>query len=152
MKTCVKCLESKQLSDFPRNNAMKLGYLNSCKLCVASAVRKDRREKPRSRAYDRARAKTPARKAHSRRITIEFREKYPDAYRAHTAVGNALRDGKLSRGRCLFCESDENIHAHHRDYKAPLDVIWLCAKCHIRLHANFPETCAHEPSKDKSKP
>jgi hypothetical protein len=25
-------------------------------------------------------------------------------------------------------------------------VVWLCAKCHRRLHAVFPETAAHEPA------
>jgi hypothetical protein len=28
----------------------------------------------------------------------------------------------------------------------PLAVIWLCAKCHHRLHANFPETDGHHSS------
>jgi ribosomal protein S27AE len=54
-------------------------------------------------------------------------------------VGNAVRNGRLTKEPCLFC-GEEKVHAHHRDYSKPLDVIWLCPKCHNRLHAAFPET------------
>lgn len=63
----------------------------------------------------------------------------PTAYRAHTAVGNALRDGKLERMPCEVCGTGDKVHAHHKDYAKPLEVVWLCARCHHRLHALFPE-------------
>ncbi|QTC89414.1 hypothetical protein IFE19_01385 [Brevundimonas pondensis] len=74
----------------------------------------------------------------------EWREAHPDAYRAHNAVNNAVRDGRLTKEPCLFC-GEAKVHGHHQDYSKPLDVIWLCPRCHHRLHANFPETAAHEP-------
>lgn len=71
---------------------------------------------------------------------------HPKAYLARRLLNKAVGRGELVREACLFCASTQNIHGHHRDYSKPLDVIWLCAKCHHRLHANFPETAAHERS------
>lgn len=132
MKTCTKCGESKPVSGFYERSA-------SCKECTKAAVRKHRRLNERVRAYDRTRGARV-----SPESLASYRAQHPDAYRAHNAVSNALRDGKLAKEPCLFC-GEERVHGHHRDYGRPLDVIWLCAKCHHRLHANFPETAAHEP-------
>ena len=102
-----------------------------------------RRSDPSVQAYDLARAKSPDRRAHVARVSKQWRLDNPVAYAAQTKVGNALRDGKLTRSSCLFCGETKHVHAHHRDYSRPLDVIWLCAKCHQRLHAAFPETEDH---------
>ena len=69
---------------------------------------------------------------------MRWREENPLAYRAQTAVSNAVRDRRLFKEPCALC-GDENVHAHHKDYSKPLEVIWLCPKCHHRLHAAFPE-------------
>ena len=46
-----------------------------------------------------------------------------------------VRNGKIIRpNQCSKCSSTGNIHAHHEDYSKPLKVIWLCKKCHTRLH------------------
>jgi hypothetical protein len=79
----------------------------------------------------------------ARKISVRWRRENPEAYKAQTAVGNAVRDGKLTRGLCAMCGSKNNIHAHHRDYRKPLDVVWLCAACHHRIHATFPELGGH---------
>jgi hypothetical protein len=63
-----------------------------------------------------------------------WRKKRPDAYRAHSALNNAVRDHRLEKEPCYFCGTPE-VHAHHHDYSKPLDVTWLCVKCHQRLHA-----------------
>lgn len=80
----------------------------------------------------------PHRKQHMRSTAKRWREENPIAYRAHNAVNNAVRDGRLFKEPCAICGEAE-VHAHHRDYSKPLDVVWLCAKCHHRLHAAFPE-------------
>lgn len=54
--------------------------------------------------------------------------------RAHAAVRQALRDGRLKRGRCEACGSFR-VEAHHDDYAMPLDVRWFCRRHHQQLHA-----------------
>jgi hypothetical protein len=59
---------------------------------------------------------------------------------AHNAVYNALRRGDLVRGDCAGCGVKHGatvggkracVQAAHDDYARPLDVVWLCATCHI---------------------
>lgn len=56
--------------------------------------------------------------------------------KAQTAVGKAVKDGSLVRPRnCSVCDmATSKIHAHHDDYRDPLSVRWLCAKCHRSWH------------------
>lgn len=117
-----------------------------CKDCHRLAMKERSLTNPKVQEYDRKRAKTPARKAKTRAITSRWREKHPDAYRAQSAVGNALRDGKLKKLPCEVCGSKAHVHAHHSDYSKPLFVKWLCARCHLRLHALFPQLRGHEVS------
>lgn len=141
MKLCAKCGEAKPETEFYSHPHTADRFMALCKECHKAAATRRRRTNPAVQEYDRARGSRmkPG-------YIKERREAFPEMYRAHTAVGNALRSGKLKREPCLFCEATENIHGHHRDYSKPLDVVWLCAKCHRRLHAVFPETAAHEPA------
>lgn len=59
--------------------------------------------------------------------------KYPEKYQAQRAVHKAINNGTLVRGNCEKCNKP-NGHAHHNDYSKPLEVNWLCAKCHSNLH------------------
>lgn len=54
--------------------------------------------------------------------------------RAHGRVNDAIAAGKLKRLPCENCGATPS-KAHHEDYSRPLEVVWLCAKCHRRLHA-----------------
>lgn len=138
-KPCRKCGETKPRTEFYRHPKMPDGTLNACKDCVKARVRQRARTNPAVQEYDRARAKTPKRKAQAARIGRAWREKNPAGYQAQTEVGNAIREGRIAKEPCLFCGRDD-VHAHHKDYAKPLDVIWLCPRCHHRLHAYFPET------------
>ena len=119
------------------------GVESRCKDCHKAAMKVRRLTNPRVQEYDRERAKTPERKENARRIRIQWRAQHPDAYKAHTAVSNAVRDGRLKKQPCAICGTEEHVHAHHKDYAKPLDVKWLCAKCHHRVHATFPELGGH---------
>lgn len=59
----------------------------------------------------------------------------PEKYKAEYIIGNAIRLGKVIRPkRCQACDKKGLPHAHHPDYSKPLDVIWLCRKCHGVVH------------------
>jgi len=87
------------------------------------------------RAYDVARAKLPHRRENAKRVLAEwrrnnpekaarYRRENPEKYRAQTAVGNAVRSGRLKRPS--ECESCDAV-----GFK-PLDVSWLCKPCHMK--------------------
>lgn len=134
MKSCKDCGQTKPLDQFYRHPKMRDGYLNKCRDCVCQRVRKHRRQNDHVREYDRERAKRPERIKHRAEVTQRWREQYPERAAAHNAVSNAVRDGKLDKEPCYFC-GEERVEAHHPDYTKPLDVVWLCARCHRRLHA-----------------
>jgi hypothetical protein len=46
----------------------------------------------------------------------------------------AIKSGKLFKQPCWCC-GDEESEAHHPDYSAPLDVVWLCKKHHREVHS-----------------
>jgi len=64
--------------------------------------------------------------------------RYPHKKKASTAVGNALRDGRLFRKPCEVCGSLK-VQAHHDDYSKPLDVRWLCVAHHAEHHRTMRE-------------
>lgn len=64
-----------------------------------------------------------------------WRKNNPEKYRAQTALGNAVRDGKVFKpDRCSRCATVGYVVGHHFDYCRPLDVIWLCPSCHGLEH------------------
>lgn len=47
----------------------------------------------------------------------------------------AIRDGTLVPTPCVRCsDPDKKVVAHHDDYSRPLDVTFLCEKCHKDRH------------------
>lgn len=56
-----------------------------------------------------------------------------DRQRAYGIVWKALKKGILVKPEFCstpHCNNSEHIEAHHKDYNKPLDVTWLCQKCH----------------------
>lgn len=139
MKRCKSCLEVKPFSEFYAMKGNLDGLMGKCKACWRAQVRLRRRTNPAVQAYDRERAKLPHRRAHNRAEVIKWRREHPEAYRAQTALNNAIRDGRLTKGD--ICEADgcgrTDVHAHHDDYTKPLEVRWLCPLHHHRHHAEL---------------
>ena len=135
IKTCFKCNKPKELSEFYRHATMGDGHLNKCKECAKRDVREHRRDNESVREYDRSRGSRCSAEA-----LREYRAKYPVKYKAHCALSNAVRDGRITKPMaCEDCNSTFAIHGHHDDYSKPLEIRWLCAKCHHRWHAENGE-------------
>lgn len=58
--------------------------------------------------------------------------------RAHGAVKNEIRRGRLARPTCCQrCALPRPVTAHHADYLAPLSVLWVCDRCHREEHRHL---------------
>jgi hypothetical protein len=55
--------------------------------------------------------------------------------RAARVMQQALRSGQLDRQPCNIC-GDAKSEGHHKDYRYPLAVTWLCKKHHKAEHKN----------------
>lgn len=133
-KTCFKCHQDKQLSDFYAHPAMADGHLNKCKVCA----RKDSCEHRSSnldsvRAYDRERSKHPDRLKAMTAQAKKWRQEDRRRMAAHNAVTRAVRKGDLVRSPCERCGRADSL-GHHENYDRKLDVIWLCQPCHKKRH------------------
>lgn len=144
MKTCKECGNAKEDNDFYVSNRTR------CKECVKARANANRQENLEYyQSYDRRRyresdeRKAAARKSSNNPAGIEakkrslqrLRDSHPEKYRARNAVSNSLRDGKIEKPKtCFFCSAETKLQAHHHDYSKPLDVFWLCAPCHGKLH------------------
>jgi hypothetical protein len=54
----------------------------------------------------------------------------------YSSYNLALRKGLLIKKPCIICGTSERIEGHHFDYSKPLEVIWMCKKDHMELHAH----------------
>jgi ribosomal protein S27AE len=154
-KTCKKCGETKDLSQFYKHRAMADGHLNiciSCKVLDAKEYRMKNIEKVKE--YDRTRGRTEERKEKRNEYLGRLKTSNPAKYKtmrreaikkdrnkirnknhARVQLENAIRAGKIIRPNfCTSCGSNARIEAHHRDYDKPFDVVWLCRKCHGMEH------------------
>lgn len=123
MLFCTKCDRWRMGSCFHKDRTRSSGFARWCRDCVsvktstwASANRK------RKNATD---------LAWKRRNRIKAR--------AHAAVRRALKTGELVKPEACGCcgagpYSAPFLEAHHVNYRRPLDVRWLCKRCHAAHH------------------
>jgi hypothetical protein len=120
------------------------GHLNKCKDCTITDSENRRKIKEqdlkwvlseRKRHREKAeRFRNEGRASKQKNETkANWEKQNPEKKKAHNAVNNALRYGKIHRHPCCICGS--KAEAHHEDYSKPLDVIWLCPKHHGEHHA-----------------
>jgi hypothetical protein len=65
----------------------------------------------------------------------KFRAENPEKIAAQQKCRKAIKKGIIQRpdacSECkIFCKPD----AHHQDYNKPLEVVWLCKSCHLKVH------------------
>ena len=123
------------------------GHVNKCKECNKKDVIENRlKNLDYYVEYDKLRANLPhrikARKEYQKtqiykeKVKIynkNWQYKNPEKRAAHIILNNRLREGKIKKKNCELCGSRKS-QAHHKDYSKPLDVRWLCPKCHAFRH------------------
>lgn len=143
-KICRVCGAEKQHVDFYDKD-------NTCKECRKASVRRNRAARiEQYRAYEAYRYRNDPRKraaidkyaatengiASRRRAQEKWDKQNPIKKAAHVILNNHVRDGKVHKpDSCSVCgKSGCRIEGHHHDYSKPLDVVWLCRKCHYAEH------------------
>lgn len=139
VKKCSKCGEAKPLGEFNKDRRSPDGHQDRCRACVSRYNRA-------RYAADPQRFKEAVRKYQDENLEnlfvtrMEMCERNPSRKNANMAVDYALKLGYIEKpDHCLGCgrKSDEaRITAHHNDYSKPLEVVWVCPRCHRHLDAN----------------
>lgn len=134
MKRCFKCGATKPLDEFYRHGGMADGHLGKCKVCTRKDVHENYvKRRPYYSAYEAERSQWPERKLAKHASEKLHRLAHPDRYRARLVVSKAIQRGALTRQPCQEC-GHEKSQAHHDDHSKPLDIKWLCFKCHRESH------------------
>ena len=148
-KTCPDCDKTMPVESFYKFSHGPY-YTRRCKDChkIAQVVRyRNKVEDPNWLESERARGR-------KRKLAAIARGKVAQIdsakRKAHYAVGNAIRDGKLVKPTaCEECGSSvpsRRLHAHHADYSKPLDVEFLCSRCHGIRHRKYSEDVVYVAS------
>tara|TARA_R110000824_G_scaffold394382_1_gene594129 strand:+ start:1912 stop:2265 length:354 start_codon:yes stop_codon:yes gene_type:complete len=113
---------------------MKDGHVNKCIECNKNDVADHRlKNLEKIRAYDRSRGNRQ-----DSDYIRDYRERFPNKYKATTMVNNAIRAGKLFMEPCEVCGLESSV-GHHDDYLKPLNVRWMCQAHHMQWHASNGE-------------
>ena len=68
-----------------------------------------------------------------RKYQLERHYREPLKIKAVKLHNDRIRKGEIVRPTiCSRCKEEAYIEGHHYDYNKPLDVIWLCRKCHAK--------------------
>ncbi len=150
VKTCTLCKSPKPLTEYglqkSRNGKRYPRAL--CKQCCVDRAREWalanpdkrraiwRRHAEQNRETYAANNRAYYRRHRDRRMATmqAYWAANPEKLAARHAVAYAIQTGALLRKPCEECGSIKTVHAHHADYSKPLDVKWLCSKCHGKEH------------------
>jgi ribosomal protein S27AE len=148
-KRCPRCSFVKPVSEWGQNRARYDGLGSLCRECFNTwqrhSARKNRdKERIRQAAWRDANPEKPReitrryRQLHPDRVAMRSpheRSVHPERVKARKALYYAVKVGTVIRSAtCQQCNSSASTQGHHTDYSRPLDVRWLCPRCHKRIH------------------
>lgn len=150
------CKIKKYAHEFYKSSVNRSGLRYDCKECFkkadskrykTSSYRRTRSKKQRElRANPNYRTRILER---DKRNASVARQRHPEQTRARLLMNQALKSGQLVRPEiCSDCgvkpkpkfNGATRIQGHHHDYAMPLDVTWLCEKCHREAHRTLLTT------------
>lgn len=124
---CKKCGYAIDWFDMARSNPSKtLNLIRISELCLECNSAK-------------AREWYSTNKKRVRNSYKKYIKKNPLKRDAWNKVYTAIRNGSLKKKPCEIC-GETGAHAHHEDYRKPLDVKWLCALHHKDIHRKNLQT------------
>ena len=136
-KQCFKCGRVLDIEEFYQHKQMKDGHLNKCKDCTKKDVHERSRKCFNKIAeYEKARSQTEKRKQLRQLYQKKYRQEHPERVAINLRVRRAINAGEIIKPKCCsVCGKECKTIAHHYDYTKPLDVIFVCQRCHKRIHA-----------------
>jgi hypothetical protein len=170
-RECTICKQEKPLEEFGKSKKGKYGHDAQCKKCryqrtgrahflankekcYANAAKwhKENREhinKKNKERYDADPSKVLERQRLypyiARESTKRYREKHREKVNAQCQLRDHVKRGNIIKPTtCSICNSDQWIEAHHADYTKPLEVVWLCKKCHVAIHKGLQDRVQRE--------
>ena len=138
-RVCPNCgrAEENEPDEFGLGNRIQLCW--PCHIAKQKAYKQTIAYKQRQAIYYREWYRKNGRRRASdySSVTLGWAESHPVARVAGRAVTRAVRDGVLSRpDTCTLCRRVTRVVGHHEDYTKNLDVEWVCASCHKKIHSS----------------
>lgn len=121
-KTCLKCKNIKDISQFHNDKSRRDGFYMYCKKCNNESRKIKYYKEKSTETYLR-------RKLIS---TTKQKAEYPVKAKARRLAYN--NKNKIRKASCEWCEAEGKLQMHHPDYNKPLDVLTLCVPCHVKAH------------------
>jgi ribosomal protein S27AE len=137
---CIDCKKIKTLDEFYFHPQMHNRHLGKCKECCKCSTKINYRNNINHYVeYDKHREQTEKRKAQKLKHQRTRRFLYPEKYKANSSVNNLIRNSQLKKKPCEIC-GNRTTEAHHNDYSKPLEIVWVCKRCHNGLHGKETRT------------
>jgi len=74
-------------------------------------------------------------KVNGRLKSKRYHQRHKLQFMVRRKVRTALANGILSKpDKCEICHQAISLNGHHEDYQKPLEVMWLCPRCHNNIH------------------
>jgi ribosomal protein S27AE len=132
-KICISCKDNLPTISFSKDKTRKDGMNNKCRACDKIRAKKYSKNNPKKIAKANKKSYSKNRK----KRLIYYKKWYSENKKrklAHYAVKVAISNLILFKKSCEVC-GEKTTQAHHSDYNKPLEVIWLCVKCHSQWHS-----------------
>ena len=146
MKTCFKCQQTLNESEFYKHSRMADGLLGKCKTCTKrdSFERyKNKMSDPEWVMRERERGRIKQQKARavgkyigpSKEVRNRSRIKTKEKFLCRIKTQRYISKGLIIKSEiCQDCKISKSQNCHHEDYNDPLKVVWLCTACHGKRH------------------
>lgn len=123
-KTCIKCGEEKDISEFYKYARNRDGYRHECKEC-------GNKERALANKLNPQWNKAAHKNYHERHKDDPI---YLYKKMARKLAQAALLLGDIEEPACCpICGVIEKLEMHHEDYTDPLNVQWMCHTCHRKV-------------------